>query len=74
MRIWLVLVLAVMSFAVFAAGDKNRTQNPVITDDGCVYMVPEGIDDEKCSELVANEDHSLSMLLCDAVVICPEED
>lgn len=74
MRICLVLALLALSFAVFAGGGKERKQNPVQVDEGeCAVIVPENLDLEDCTLLTA-VDQSGAVMLCDTLVLCPEED
>lgn len=52
-----------------AAGGKNRDQSPIISEDGCVYQTPPGLDVEKCELIPAPNQAGVVVYACDVQVI-----
>ena len=85
MKTIMVMTVLLFGFVVGtakAAGGQNRHQNPVIADgpDNCIYMIPTGLDEEKCWDLEDVSDRALSGILCTVgdpgttIELCPDED
>jgi hypothetical protein len=70
-----VAVVAILLFSVTAfagaGGDKVRASNPVLVD-GCTTVTPGVIDRGDCEVVPAPDQSGVQVLICDAVVICPE--
>ena len=71
------VIMAFISAGAWAAGGKVRTQNPIITEDGCVLSIPEGIDAEACEQIVASDQAGVNVWFCDdyeidATIVCDD--
>ena len=69
MKKLLLPLLLMLSPVLIAAGGQMRIQNPVVPEDGCVFLVPEGLDPDHCASIPADY-VALSMYLCSVTVVC----
>ena len=75
MRYAFLLALLTLSLVVYAGGDKQRKQNPIITTDGCVITIPSGIDTNACEATAPSGNGQVQVWFCpaEAVVTCVDE-
>ena len=73
---YILLIMTLMSSVAMAEGGKNRDQNPIISDDGCVYQTPPGLDITKCELIPAPNQAGVQVYACDLTVIvfCPDDE
>lgn len=72
-------ILLFIPFVVFAEGGQvgKPDLSPITTEEGCVIIVPAGIDLEDCLDTQAQPQSGISSWICNGVtvnVVCPEDD
>ena len=73
MKVVILISALLAASAVHAEGGKQRAGNPVLLD-GCSTVAPGVIDKGDCETIPASDQSGVQVLICDAVVICPEAD
>ena len=75
MKCILLFIAMIFALPAVAGGDKNRTANPIIGDDNCIYEAPAVINSDQCNEISASPSGQI-VYFCDfdSYVTCPTEE